>query len=949
MLVTGATGFIGSRLAALALARGYKVRTLSRSDWSESPAVPVENRYFSSLPGKVPAVALQGTDLVVHCAASVSDGERIARAVNVDGTVQLARQAAEAGVRTFIFLSSQSARLDAPSAYGKTKFLAEQALAAVSGLNIIILRPGLVVGPGRGGLYRRLERTVRELPVLPLLDGGRAPVQPIHVDDLCEAIFRCDLQADQLDRAVLCLGDVQGLPLKDFLQTIAAVQLGHPKWALDIPLWPVELAVRLAEMLKLPLPVDRTNLQGLRAVQRMDTAPTLERLGLQLRSVQDMVRDDEHGPRGEAVPPLATRAVRVLLVGAGRVGLVHAVTLSRLHGIHLVGLVDRQPTAIGLLQGVGVAAPAYTELDDALARAKPDAAVIATPVASHLSLARACLERGLAVMVEKPLAIRADQLEDYERLVQRRPGASLQVGYVMLRNPQVVTSLERLRAGEYGAIRGFIGLSLLSFIREPRSKRWEVRRDLSGGGAFINSGGHVLSMIVAACGQPQSVTAETTRLFSAEVEDSLVAQFEYPGFRGTHYCSWSIEGYPRQENLLAIETDQGRLVLTGSVGVFVGHDGKLDVVHQLDFDVGFNMAPDYVGAGFSTELTDLARAVRTGTLSPVGLDTVIPLERLLFSIYERAREVPKFQQVAAAPVSAPSLPPKLTVPIPLPPSTETPLRRGLDLRELSVQVAHAYLGTTGRAADWNEYLLSPNQVQSLRRAWPPQDRLQVSVPDFLAQSRLLATGRYQHVVRDMGIAGVLRAGLAASPLLLTERKLTFWIAAMALLAADLQKIPAWFRGTILLHGALTDLALSVRRLDMLERMLALCRRRHRRARIGFHTSLAADAVDALQVLAARVDAVSVLTSPRARGMASMLSAIRKAGGHPGRRITAEVGLAPAIVHQAAALAPDRWAFGADSVLVGAVADPTLRARCRDAAARAWASAFPGLDLVDAVV
>ena len=51
------------------------------------------------------------------------------------------------------------------------------------------------------------------------------------------------------------------------------------------------------------------------------------------------------------------------------------------------------------------------------------------------------------------------------------------------------------------------------------------------------------------------------------------------------------------------------MILTGSAGVFVNNAGEVDITHQLDFDVGFNLAPDYAGAGFSSELNDLKEGV----------------------------------------------------------------------------------------------------------------------------------------------------------------------------------------------------------------------------------------------------------------------------------------------------------------------------------------------------
>jgi nucleoside-diphosphate-sugar epimerase len=197
-LITGATGFIGSRLAEIAMSQGHCVRTLTRADWSAEPAVPHPQRYFGQFPNQIPAEALRDVEVVVHCAAVLEAREHAAQAVNVRGTVRLAELARASSVRTFIFLSSQSAKANAVSVYGRTKHAAELALSQLAGINVVILRPGLVCGTGNRGLFQRMCGMVNSLPILPLLGGGRAIVQPIHVDDLCDAVFTCAARGNEL-------------------------------------------------------------------------------------------------------------------------------------------------------------------------------------------------------------------------------------------------------------------------------------------------------------------------------------------------------------------------------------------------------------------------------------------------------------------------------------------------------------------------------------------------------------------------------------------------------------------------------------------------------------------------------------------------------------------------------------------------------------------------------
>jgi nucleoside-diphosphate-sugar epimerase len=175
---------LGGRLAELALERGSRVRSLARREWAGEPWVPVKGRFLGKLPDGVPAASLAGVDSIVHCAAIDTGPDSNIFDVNVHGSVNLARLARKAGVRSFIYVSSSSARPDALSAYGLSKYAAEQELSRLTGIDLVIVRPNLIVGRNRG-TYGRLCRIVDTLPVIPVLGGGMTRVQPIHVDDLC--------------------------------------------------------------------------------------------------------------------------------------------------------------------------------------------------------------------------------------------------------------------------------------------------------------------------------------------------------------------------------------------------------------------------------------------------------------------------------------------------------------------------------------------------------------------------------------------------------------------------------------------------------------------------------------------------------------------------------------------------------------------------------------------
>lgn len=208
-LVTGATGLIGSALLAHLLAIGQPARGSVRH------AGEVQGGRELMATGELSAdtdwrEALSGVDVVIHTAARVhlmhdpsSDPERAFREVNCDATLALARQAADQGVRRLVFLSTikvngertigEPFRSDNPpnpqDAYARSKLAAEQglqALAAETGLEVVVVRPPLVYGPRVGANFLAMMRWLQRGLPLPLahLDNRRSLVALGNLVDL---------------------------------------------------------------------------------------------------------------------------------------------------------------------------------------------------------------------------------------------------------------------------------------------------------------------------------------------------------------------------------------------------------------------------------------------------------------------------------------------------------------------------------------------------------------------------------------------------------------------------------------------------------------------------------------------------------------------------------------------------------------------------------------------
>lgn len=214
VLVTGATGFVGKALLARLLKGGIRVVAAVRGS-SELPA-PASTMRIENLDGHTQWLdGLKDVDVVIHSAARVhvmndTDADPLAafRRVNVEGTLNLARQAAVAGVKRFIFISSikvngeetENGRRyladDVPAPadpYGISKMEAEQGLRELAKetlLEVVIIRPVLVYGPGVKANFLSMMRWLDRGVPLPFgsIDNRRSLVA---LDNLVDLIVTC--------------------------------------------------------------------------------------------------------------------------------------------------------------------------------------------------------------------------------------------------------------------------------------------------------------------------------------------------------------------------------------------------------------------------------------------------------------------------------------------------------------------------------------------------------------------------------------------------------------------------------------------------------------------------------------------------------------------------------------------------------------------------------------
>jgi nucleoside-diphosphate-sugar epimerase len=282
--VTGAGGFIGRATVGEATRRGFDVVAIVRPGSSHRPphGTIVEADLLNR---EALSTAFAGCTAVVHLAAVTSSAGRSGESfrVNVAGSHSVASAAREAGVSKVVYLGSQASN---EGAYATTKLKAEAAIRA-AGVEPIVLRPSLVYGPGEHGLFARIVKLVRSLPVVPLLGGGRYPMRPIHVDDVAAAILGAVERAGAGTSYDLSGGSE--ILFRDLLVAIGEAVGRRPRF-IPVPLGPTFAASVVAARLWRGFPVSPDMIRGLTNPVVLDGGPAERALGFRARPIEDGLR-----------------------------------------------------------------------------------------------------------------------------------------------------------------------------------------------------------------------------------------------------------------------------------------------------------------------------------------------------------------------------------------------------------------------------------------------------------------------------------------------------------------------------------------------------------------------------------------------------------------------------------------------------------------------------------
>jgi uncharacterized protein YbjT (DUF2867 family) len=262
--VFGGTGFLGRRIVERLTRGGATVRVAVRHpEWVKGDRDPDRAGATTAMWADVRdplsvAAAITGAESVVNAvSAYIEKGATTYAAVHEHGAANVARECQREGVARLVHISGIGADPAARSTYirarGRGERVVRDAFSAA-----VILRPSVMFG-WDDAFVNALARIVRSTPVIPLIGGGRTPMQPIHVLDVAEAVSKC-LDDPASSGRIYELGGPETQSLRGIIEMIAA-RLGLRRSFVPVPFALAHPMARLLELLpKAPLTAAQVDL-----------------------------------------------------------------------------------------------------------------------------------------------------------------------------------------------------------------------------------------------------------------------------------------------------------------------------------------------------------------------------------------------------------------------------------------------------------------------------------------------------------------------------------------------------------------------------------------------------------------------------------------------------------------------------------------------------------------
>ncbi len=264
ILQTGASGFVGCHIVRALKSSGHQIKEATRSEGFDFTQMTTKEDWLPHL---------EGIDVVINSVGIiVENNTQTFNNLHYQAPIALFKACLEFQDIRVIQISALGADNDAFTDYQLSKKSADDLLRSLH-LKWFILRPSLIYG--EGGTSVEMFKRMAGLPILPLIDGGRQIVQPVHISDVTNTVLTC-LTSSKINQTIDVVGP-QPVRFKDWLQLIRTRQGKHPAIVLPIP---PKISLIIAHLMKRFIPLMHPdNIRMLQKGNHSDVKPLKDFIG----------------------------------------------------------------------------------------------------------------------------------------------------------------------------------------------------------------------------------------------------------------------------------------------------------------------------------------------------------------------------------------------------------------------------------------------------------------------------------------------------------------------------------------------------------------------------------------------------------------------------------------------------------------------------------------------
>ncbi|UJL46952.1 Gfo/Idh/MocA family oxidoreductase [Virgibacillus sp. NKC19-16] len=327
--------------------------------------------------------------------------------------------------------------------------------------------------------------------------------------------------------------------------------------------------------------------------------------------------------------------LNVAVIGLGDISKIHLPVIENNPDARLVAVCDSDES----LKNTAPEATFYTDYQDMLENEALDCVHVCLPHHLHYPVTKACVEKGVHVLQEKPLARNAEEGMALVELEEKYPDVKIGVAFQNRLNETFEKLMEILESGEYGKVTGLKGL--VTWFR-PKAyydvKPWRGQMRCSGGGVMINQAIHTLDLMQLVGGEIETIRGTVDNLFDYgyEVEDTAVANIQFKsGATGLFFATNTNAANSSVEFQVLLE--KGKLTIKDSILTKKNEEGKKEKVIE---DAKLPGAKFYYGASHSKLINQFYDCIENDTRDYIhAKDAQISME--MISAIRRSSEIKK--------------------------------------------------------------------------------------------------------------------------------------------------------------------------------------------------------------------------------------------------------------------------------------------------------------------